>query len=206
VDQEARESAFQSALVTEHFVLQSAASTTVSEASSRASLYMVTLSSALVALGFTSQSDTAFGPFLAVVIPTVVLLGIFTVVRLVDTGVENLQFLRSMANIRAYYRELTPDAAPYFPVWGRAVDVHNEALAMIATKPGWGTAMSTTAAMINAVNSVLAGAGTALLLHELGLAVALGVIVGIAVAGGLMAAFLHYQNGRYLRLAATGNS
>jgi hypothetical protein len=48
--EQARESAFMSALVTEHFVLQSAASTTISEASARASLYVFSLSSALVAI------------------------------------------------------------------------------------------------------------------------------------------------------------
>jgi hypothetical protein len=83
---------FMSALVTEHFVLQSAASNTVSEAGARASLYMIALSSSLVALGFASQSPRALVPFAAAVLPAVFLLGLFTVVRLVDTGVENLQF------------------------------------------------------------------------------------------------------------------
>jgi hypothetical protein len=45
-----------SALVTEHFVLQSAASTTISEASARASLYVFSLSSALVAIAVDRDS------------------------------------------------------------------------------------------------------------------------------------------------------
>ena len=60
MDEKARESAFMTALVTEHFVLQSAASTTVSEAGVRASLYVFSLSSTLVALGFTAQSKVVF--------------------------------------------------------------------------------------------------------------------------------------------------
>jgi hypothetical protein len=60
--EQARESAFMSALVTEHFVLQSAASTTISEASARASLYLFSLSSALVAMGFAAQSPDVFRP------------------------------------------------------------------------------------------------------------------------------------------------
>lgn len=52
MDEQARESAFMSALVTEPFVLQSAASTTISEASARASLYVFSLSSALVAIPY----------------------------------------------------------------------------------------------------------------------------------------------------------
>jgi hypothetical protein len=54
----ANEATFMSALVTEHFVLQSAASTTVSEAAGPASLFTFTLSSSLVALGFVAQSET----------------------------------------------------------------------------------------------------------------------------------------------------
>jgi hypothetical protein len=56
MDERTRESAFMSALVTEHFVLQSAASTTISEASARASLYVFSLSSALVAIAVDRDS------------------------------------------------------------------------------------------------------------------------------------------------------
>ena len=114
MDEKARESAFMTALVTEHFVLQSAASTTVSEAGVRASLYVFSLSSTLVALGFTAQSKVVFEPFVSTVIPAVFILGWFTVVRLVDTTVENLRFLRAIARIRHYYRSLAPDGTAFF--------------------------------------------------------------------------------------------
>ncbi|MFB2554593.1 hypothetical protein [Herbiconiux liangxiaofengii] len=64
-----RAGAFYSALMNEHFVLESARGITVSEASSRAALYLTTLSSSLVAFGFLAQTDYALG-FLMVVIPT----------------------------------------------------------------------------------------------------------------------------------------
>src|SRR4029434_9968309 len=102
------------ALTTEHFVLQTAANATVSEAAARASLYVFSLSSVIVAMGFTSQSRDVFLPFAAAVLPALFLLGIFTVVRLVDTGIENQQFLAGIARIRSYYRTLTPEAALYF--------------------------------------------------------------------------------------------
>jgi hypothetical protein len=50
-DEAAQQSAFMSALATEHFALQAAASTTVSEAAGRAALYLPVLSSSLVAGG-----------------------------------------------------------------------------------------------------------------------------------------------------------
>ena len=61
MDEQARQAAFMSALVTGHFVLQSVASITVSEAGSRASLHVFSLSSSLIAMAFTAQTD-AFPP------------------------------------------------------------------------------------------------------------------------------------------------
>ncbi|MFG1683791.1 hypothetical protein ACGFNP_26715 [Nonomuraea sp. NPDC049269] len=100
-----------SAIVTEHFVLQSAASTTVSEALGRSSLYLSALSSSLIALGFAAQTPGLLLPFAAAALPTVFVLGVFTTARLVDTGVQNVSYLSSIARIRGYYRELDPDAA-----------------------------------------------------------------------------------------------
>ena len=56
MDEQTKQSAFMNALVTEHFVLQSAASTTVSEAAGRAALYMTTLSSTVVAMAFVTDA------------------------------------------------------------------------------------------------------------------------------------------------------
>jgi hypothetical protein len=49
------------ALTTEHFTLQGARSQTMSETSARASVYMYSVSSALVALGFVSQIADGVG-------------------------------------------------------------------------------------------------------------------------------------------------
>src|SRR4030095_10687230 len=141
MDEQARESAFMSALVTEHFVLQSASSTTVSESSARASLYLFSLSSALVAMGFTAQSPDIFRPFVSTVLPALFVLGWFTVVRLTDTTVENNQCRRAMPHIRAYYRTLTPQAPAYFVSWQAGSekageDEAAEALAMLGAESG----------------------------------------------------------------------
>src|SRR5256885_14575697 len=96
-----RQAAFMSALVTEHFVLQTAASSTVTEAAARASLYVFSLSSSLVAMGFASQTREVFLPFAAAILPALFVLGIFTIIRLVDTGIENQQCLAGIARIRS---------------------------------------------------------------------------------------------------------
>ncbi|KAA2260436.1 hypothetical protein F0L68_20075 [Solihabitans fulvus] len=190
-----------SALVTEHFVLQSAASTTVSEATGRASLYLSVLSSALVALGFAAQSPSMVVPFASTVLPALLLLGIFTTVRLVDTGVQNVRYLAGIARIREYYRELDPRAARYFTPWGAGGETA-EALASLATKPSFLTGLFTAASMVAAINSIVAGAGAVLvgvLLVGSG-HLALLAPCGLLVAVLCMTVFCRYQDARYRAL------
>src|SRR5215831_7045842 len=109
-----RQSAFLSALSTEHFALQAALSSNVSESAARSSIYLMSLSSSLVAMGFAFQTREFFAPFTATVLPALFLLGLFTAIRLVDLNGLYLQDRTSMARIRGYYRTLTPEAADYF--------------------------------------------------------------------------------------------
>jgi hypothetical protein len=108
-----RSSAFLSALLTEQFVMQSVRGVTVSESSSRASLYMTILSSALIAYGFLADTDVA-PAFLGVVLPIVFLLGIFTWQRLVRTSLEDILAVGAIQRIRQYYATLLPGADHYF--------------------------------------------------------------------------------------------
>jgi len=79
-----------SALTTEHFVLQTANNSTYSEASARSTLYVMALSSSLVATGFVAGSSDLLVPFAAISLPAVFLLGLFTVIRLVETALESM--------------------------------------------------------------------------------------------------------------------
>jgi hypothetical protein len=101
MDEHGRQQAVMSALTTKHFVLQSAASATVAESGTRATLYVLALSNSLVALGFSVQSAHSFLVIASVTIPTVFVLGVFTVVRLVATSVQNLLCLRGILNVQA---------------------------------------------------------------------------------------------------------
>jgi hypothetical protein len=197
MDDKERQTAFMSALVTEHFVLQTAASATVSEAAARASLYVFSLSSCLVAMGFASGSRETFRPFAAAVLPALFVLGLFTIVRLVDTGIENQQFLRGIARIRGYYRTLTPEAAVYFSAEsGRWPDVR-------AMAPLWSGSvlafLTTAASMIAFINSIVAGTGVTLLANTVlgGDRIGLAMWPGVAAATVLMAVFIVYQRWRY---------
>jgi hypothetical protein len=197
MDDRERQTAFMSALVTEHFALQTAASTTVSEAAARASLYVFSLSSALVAMGFASRSTETFRPFAAAVLPAQFVLGLFTIVRLVDTGIQNQQFLRGIARIRGYYRTLTPEAALYFSAEsGRWPEARPAQSLWSGTLVAF---LTTAASMVAFINSIVAGTGVTLLANGVlgGDQIGFAVSLGAAATAVLMAAFLAYQRWRY---------
>jgi hypothetical protein len=190
-------SAFISALTTEHYVLQSAISGNTSEVGTRASLYLFSLSSTLVALGFASRSPELFGPFIAIVLPALFILGLFTAVRLVDSNLEGMLYLSSIARIRRYYRTLGPEAAEHFsPESGRWPE--NQSWPALQTGPFMGL-ITTTASMVAFLNSIVAGVGVAMvaggLLREKRTVVA--SLIGAGVALVLMALFFVYQKWRY---------
>jgi hypothetical protein len=109
---------FMSALVTEHFVLQSTSSSTISESGSRVSMYLSALSSGLVAIGFASSTPHALASLAFTVLPTVFVLGLFTIVRLIDTSVANIISQRRMEKIRAYYAvPRSPSSATWLSSW-----------------------------------------------------------------------------------------
>jgi hypothetical protein len=189
--------AFITALTTEHYVLQSAVGANTGEVGTRASLYLFSLSSSLVALGFASRSPQLFTPFVAIVLPALFILGLFTTVRLVDSNLEGILYLRGIARIRAYYRGLGPAAAEHFaPEYGRWPE--NPSWPALQLGPFMGF-VTTTASMVACLNSIVAAVGIAMLvggpLGELRTAVASAIGGGVAL--GLMALFFVYQKWRY---------
>src|SRR5918999_631795 len=109
------------ALTTEHFTLQGARSQTASESASRASLYILSVSSTLVALGFigqASQIGTAFDVFALTVLPTIYVLGVFTFVRVVECGAEDFRYGVAINRIRNYYKQIAGDQAKLFLLSG----------------------------------------------------------------------------------------
>ena len=192
-----RQPAVMSAVVTEHFVLQSAAAATVSEMGTRASLYILALSSALVAMGFAAQSRDIFISFVAAVAPAIVLLGLFTVVRLVDAAMEYNELLAGIARIRRYYRSLSPEAEKLFAAsGGRWPETEKTPSLRLGEFIAF---ITTTASMVAFINSIVAGAGVAILVEDrLGFEQrSLAIALGIGVAVALMAVFFLYQRWRY---------
>jgi hypothetical protein len=178
------------ALSTEHFTLQGARSQTMSESSARASVYVFSVSSALVALGFIGQRSElgdVFYAFALTVLPTVYLLGAVTFVRLVECGAEDLLYGMAINRIRNYYKQLAGEEADLFLLSGHddAAGVFaNMGLAPENRSPLF--AFSTAVAVINGVvgGSAVAIALGALADASLGLAAVVGAFAAIVSVVG----------------------
>jgi len=179
------------ALTTEHFTLQGARSQAMSETSSRASVYMYSVSSALVALGFVSQvadgSDTVFGVFALTILPTIYVLGCATYVRLVECSAEDFRYGLAINRIRGYYKELAGARADLFVLSGNddgAGVFANMGLAAERRSPAF--AFSTAIAV---VNGVVGGAVVGIVLSavfdgRIWLSASVGVLVAAASVFG----------------------
>jgi hypothetical protein len=172
-------------LTTEHFTLQGARGSTVSESSARAALYVGALSSALVALGFLGQASEfggSFDAFALVVLPTLYALGVFTFARLVTSSIEDLLYGRAINRIRNYYRDIAGSEARYLLLGGND-DVQGVLENMGVRNPSRWQLFFTLASMVAVLNSIVGGTTVALVAGKL-----LGAPIGVAVlAGGVVA-------------------
>jgi hypothetical protein len=179
------------ALTTEHFTLQSARSQTVSETGSRASLYLFSVSSTLVALGFIGQISTVgdtFKVFALTALPTLYVLGLFTFVRLVQSVAEDFEYGRAINRIRHHYLELAGDKANLF-----VMSAHDDAAGVLANMGIRGSAWQvyfTTPSMVAVINSVVGGSASAIAVGAiadppLGIAAGVGGVVAIVSLAAL---------------------
>jgi hypothetical protein len=172
------------ALTTEHFTLQGARSQTMSESSSRATLFIGAVSSALVALGFLAQlspgGDT-FNAFALTVLPTLYLLGVFTFVRLVECGAEDFRYGLAINRIRGYYKQLAGDEANLFLLSGH--DDGRGVFANASVPPDGRTQYFTFGTVVAVIDSVVGGSAVAIALGAF-VGASLGVAAG---AGGVVA-------------------
>lgn len=184
------------ALSTEHFTLQGARSQTMSESSARASVYVFSVSSALVALGFIGQisevGDT-FNVFALTVLPTLYVLGVVTFIRLVECGAEDFRYGLAINRIRHYYEEVAGDRANLFLLSGHDDGegvFANMGLPAEGRKPYF--AFSTA---ILVIASVVGGTAVALALGAfIDASLALAAVVGALGVIGSIAAWLRYAD------------
>jgi hypothetical protein len=184
------------ALSTEHFTLQGARTQTMSESSARASLYILAVSSTLVALGFIGQvsdiGDT-FNVFALISLPTLYLLGSFTFVRLVECGAEDYQYGMAINRIRHHYKQVAGEQADLFLLSGH--DDGRGVFGNAALSAEGRSQYFTFGSAVAIVNSVVGGSAVAIALGAIaGASLALAAPVGAISAVVSVVAWLRYAD------------
>jgi hypothetical protein len=172
------------ALTTEHFTLQGARSQTMSESSARASLYVFSVSSVLIALGFISQVSEIgdlFNIFALTVLPTLYVLGVVSFVRLVECAAEDFRYGIAINRIRGYYEQIAGDRAHLFLLSGK--DDASGVRENMGMPRGGRAPVFAFSSAIAVINGVVGGAAVAL-----GLGALAGASLGVAALAGGAAA------------------
>jgi hypothetical protein len=187
------------ALTTEHFTLQGARAQTASESASRASLYILSVSSTLVALGFIGQASEigqTFDVFALTALPTLYVLGVFTFIRVVECAAEDFRYGVAINRIRNYYKQIAGDQARLFLLSGH--DDGPGVFANAAVPPEGRKQYFTFATVVAVINSVVGASAIAIAADAIAGA-PLGVAAGVGGAVGLITlAVLHRQADRLL--------
>ena len=193
-----------SALTTEQFNLQTARMGTIAEANGRSTLYLGTLSSAVIAIAFVGQASQlgdAFSLFALTLLPPVFLLGVFGYLRLVQTAIEDMVYAVGSFRIRQYFLALDPAAAPFFPPTDRWGMTRLERMGVVSSGPL--QLLLTAASMVGCINAIVGGVAVALAVHSLlEASVPVAAVTGGVAALGLAAVFVGYQVRRFRRAAA----
>jgi len=193
-----------SALTTEQFNLQTARMGTIAEANGRATLYLSTLSSAVIAIAFVGQANQLGDPFYLfalMVLPPVFLLGVFSFLRLVQSSIEDMVYAVGSLRIRQYFLGLDPAAVPFFPPTDPRGMMKLKRIGVVSTGPL--QMLLTAASMVACINAIVGGVAVALALRSLlEASVPVSAVIGTLVGLGLAALFFAYQVRRFRRAAA----
>jgi hypothetical protein len=188
-------------VTTEHFTLQGARSSTISESTGRAGMFLATVSGGLVAIGLLATATrigAAFYAFCLIILPTLAFVGLVTFDRVLQSGIEDHEYARRIAALRGFYFEQAPELAGYL------VSVApGDRLRLQGLHGGLWQSFLTVAGMVGLVTSVLAGSAAGVLAglasgHSLAAAIASGAVVAAAALTGLM----RYQHAAWKQIGA----
>jgi hypothetical protein len=183
-------------VTTEHFTLQGARSSTISESTGRASVFLQAVSGGLIALGLVAtaaRTGVAFYSFGLILLPTLAFVGLATFHRVLQPGIEDLGYARRIARLRDYYLDHAPEVAGYLP-----------GLAEPLPTPGLGIRLwqqfVTSAGVVAVITAVLSGSAGGLLAAVLsGHSLLVALVVGVVVAAAALTGLMRYQNSAWIR-------
>jgi hypothetical protein len=175
-------------LATEHWSLLATRSLTYTESLGRVNMFLAILSGAVIALALVAQADR-FGPvFISIAIfmlSVVLLVGVFTIARLMSLNRDDFRWVIGMNRLRNAYLALHPELEPHFVTSpyddlpgalrtlgldGSGVDRIGSAFHGFQTLPG----------MLSLIVSAVAGAIGGLIAVGFGASEAVVVVAGIA--------------------------
>ena len=165
---DAPSAALLSALTTEHYTLQSARASTVTEANGRSLMFLSAVSGATVALALVAQLDRlgeTFMLFALTILPALLALGVTSYARLADLAVHDAYYARAIGRIRSFYLSADPSARRYIML--SAGDDPHAIMRQTGDRHSRWHHLSHAATSVAAVTAVIAGVFTGL-----GLAVA----------------------------------
>jgi hypothetical protein len=183
-------------VTTEHFTLQGARSSTVSESTGRAGVFLQAVSGGLVALGLVAtaaKTGTALYVFGLILLPALAFVGLATFHRVLQSGIEDLAYALRIARLRPYYFDHAPEVAGYLSRPAEPLPGPGQGIRL------W-QQFVTVAGMVAVITAILAGSAGGLLAaivsgHSLAAALVAGAVVAIAALTALM----RYQNSAWLR-------
>jgi hypothetical protein len=191
-------------MTTEHFTLQTARAATVAEANGRASLFIGSVSSAVVALAFIGQisgMSQTFFLFALVLFPSLLFLGLVTFDRVLQTALEDWMYAVEINRIRHFYAELAPEMKRYF-----IESTHDDTpgvLQAVGIKPRTWQFFLTGSGMVGVINSILAGVFAGIV-ARFGGALHIYAAIGTGVGVFAVSVFLHHKH-QIRRFTAVGD-
>jgi hypothetical protein len=189
-------------VTTEHFTLQGARSSTIAEATGRATIFLGTVSGGLVALGLIATAagvGAAFYAFGLILLPTLAFVGLVTFDRVLQSGIEDHGYARRIAQLRGYYFQYAPELVGYL-----LSALPAERLRMQGLRSGWWQGFLTLAGMVAVVTAVLAGSAAGLLAAVVsGRSLVAALVAGVLVAVVVLIWLIRYQRSAWERIGTT---
>jgi hypothetical protein len=194
-------------LTTEHWSLLSSRSLGYQEMFGRAATFVAILSGTIIALALLAQA-TRFGretlSFALVLFAVSLFIGLATFVRSVVINYEDARWVAGMNQLRRAYLEIVPEVEPFF-VTDHEPGPDRQSLAHGSPQRlrNLGNSLTTTSAVVAALNSALAGS----LASDVGALFGVALVPDLAIGAGIsvISAALHLRYAaRFRRRHATG--
>jgi len=184
-------------LTTEHYTLGMQRAATISEVNGRASIFIGAVSAGLIALGFEgagSRQSSGSTVFAALVLTSLVFLGLVTFGRCLQIAIDDWEFSVRIMRLRAGYAQLVPELAGLLA----EADADEAEVTMFGNR--WQAALQkllSVAGSMAVISSVVLGADAGVVTYGLRASLLAALLAGATTGTLLMFATARYQWARW---------